>query len=51
MEHTAEKDIDQTVSAAKATLDPDCERREQDRDEAQEDVASAHGRELCECVC
>jgi len=39
---TAKGDVDQTVSRADASLDPDRERREDYGDEAEEDVAAAH---------
>ena len=42
LERTAEGNVDQTVGAADASLDPDGDGREEDGDEAEEDVAAAH---------
>lgn len=40
--HTAKRNVDQTVCRADSSLDPDSQRREEDGDEAEEDVAAAH---------
>lgn len=39
---TAQSDVDKTVSAADAALYPNRKRREEDGDDAEEDIAAAH---------
>jgi hypothetical protein len=38
-----EEDVDERVAGADAGFDPYCDRRKQDGDEAQEEVATRHG--------
>lgn len=47
---TAQEDIDERISGADASFDPDCKRGKENGNQAQEDVGGAHS-DYLSCLC